>query len=231
MDDNRKIIIFCHNYLVNNWKEIVEDQLNKLLLSGLYSRADEIYYCAYSETNDVYFNFCEIVINYDTLKKITIVRHPENVHEIPTLDLLQSIAKQKKCYILYYHTKGVTSEPNFGDNIKSWRNILEYFNIEEWKDCVEQLKNHDTVGCLYVTNQILAGVEFINYYSGNFWWSKSEYISRLDNIREIYSGDRIIAEKWIGSSYHVWFNFYSVSVTHWYATNFKREDYVKKIND
>ena len=223
MDGDRKIIIFSHNYLVNNWKEIVIDQLNKLVSSGLYTIADEIYYCAYSVNNENYFEFCKLIDNYDSLKKFTIVRHTKNLYEISTLDLLQSIVKQKKCYVLYYHTKGVTAVKNYSvevqKNIVSWRNIMNYYNIEKWKNAINALDvGHDMYGVLY-SNYIIHGTNGspdrnVNFYAGNFWWCTSKHINKLpsaknlDNYKDVESFITSIPHKWANTPFPTAGNIY-----------------------
>ena len=106
------------------------------------------------------------------------------IGEHPTLRQLWEDSLSDSFYIFYFHNKGSTAFPNMfknGADIQQfknyhyWRKYLEWGCIEKWKDCVISLETCDA-----------SGVGFNNtplpHFSGNFWWSKSEYIRKLDNI-------------------------------------------------
>lgn len=210
----KQILVFAHNYIGNNWFEIVNEQLNKLINSGLYYQADKIYYGAYSSNKTQLFRFIELVKTKDVRKKIKIVIHPHNDGEKQTLILLQEVVKNyEDAYVLYYHTKGVTTlqqhtdKPNLDyKNTESWRHVMEYFNIEQWKRCISEFLKHsfvDTVGCLYIGDD---GFPNKYFYAGNFWWSTSKHINRLPDMK--LRDNRMGCELWIGSEPHNWLNLY-----------------------
>lgn len=240
------LLVFAHNYLFNNWENVVREQLDKLVISDLYSSAQEINYCVYSENEKDYENFISILKSYDTKNKINIIRHQNNEHEIETLYFLQNrirdISSEEKSYVLYYHTKGVTSEINHADSkvdmncVTSWRRLLEYFCIELWHKSISVLKDgYDTSGSLYISD---SGQYYHNYYSGNFWWATSDYIKTLPDIKDEYKKQlsinkdlgRMVCEKWIGMSQHRWFSFYSQHLLNIYNTFFDKSLYRNIIN-
>ena len=108
------ILIFSHNYLVGEWETIVTEQLQLLLDTKLYQASTKIHYCVFAYENNAYKKFVNLVIQHDPLNKIQIIRHEENKFEFLTLKLLQDTIKQYKeeAYVLYYHTKGLTSAQN-----------------------------------------------------------------------------------------------------------------------
>ena len=72
--------------------------------------------------------------------------------------------------VLYIHSKGVK---HYGTNIekcvKDWVDMMIYYNIINYKICLNFLNDYDAVG---------VNLKLINcpcHYSGNFWWSKSSY--------------------------------------------------------
>jgi len=226
--NKNKILIFSHNYLVRNWKEVVIEQLEKLKNSELYNNAHYIYYGVYSENDIFYHDFLDIINTYDEHKKINITIYAENNYEMNTLSILQQTVKNyDDCYVLYYHTKGVTSERNHDnvnlDKVKSWRHILEYFNIERWKDCVNSLKNHDICGVLYIGDN---GHPWKNYYSGNFWWGNSDYINKLPLVTKL-EDKRMACELWIGKNNHRWVNLYPMTWGYIYDFYFDPKEYRK----
>lgn len=220
---NNPILIFSHNYLVRDWETIVTEQLQLLLDTKLYQASTKIHYCVFAYENNAYRKFVNLVVQHDPLNKIQIIKHEENKFEFLTLKLLQDTIKQcdKETYVLYYHTKGLTSVQNcynkhegcfdktipsstLHKNAVNWRKCLEYFNIEKWTKCTEALNTFDTAGALYIDS---SGWPFNKYYSGNFWWSKTSYLKNLPDI-DVDCEARIEAELWIGKNTHHWVNFH-----------------------
>lgn len=209
----RPIYIFSHNYLVNNWEEIFIDQLTKLLNSYLYSNADKIFFGVYSPIEYNYLKFTSILAEHDIERKISVVKFEENLDEFTTLSFLQNTICDLNfdVNVLYYHLKGVTSIQNHSDvnvtneAVTSWRNVMEYFLIEKWYNCIEMLYNYDSVGCFWNDEN---HEMYPNMYCGNFWWSKSSHIKNLPKINDI-KNDRMNAERFIGLAKHNWFNMKS----------------------
>jgi hypothetical protein len=59
-----------------------------------------------------------------------------------------------------------------------WRKFLEWGTIEHWIDCVNHLNDSDVVSCNYAPWPM-------KHFSGNYWWSKSEYIKKLPDLRNM----------------------------------------------
>ena len=223
---NYPVSIFSHNYLKNDWVSIIKNQFERVVKSGLYNRCDHYFCGVYSESDEEYYNFLKMVDSYDKDIKVKVVRYTTNKFEYNTLINLQNYCKLNlNGCVLYYHSKG-TSKVIQTDSITSWRDCLEYLNIDNWQKSVDALKtkNYDVVGGLYVTHYVSPKKEYRNYYSGNFWWGDCEYISKLPNLSltyvdTMYNGDmsdhRMACELWIGKGYHRWLNYYSEYVVGW----------------
>ena len=69
----KEILVFAHNYVGNNWYEIVDEQLTKLVDSGLYYQATKIYYGAYSSNQEQLTKFIKLVKSKDVRRKIQII--------------------------------------------------------------------------------------------------------------------------------------------------------------
>ena len=65
--------------------------------------------------------------------------------------------------------KGLTRWGN--PAVDDWRNFMNWSVIEQWKQCVEALKECDAVGPNL-------DMEPWVHFSGNFWWAKSEWIAQ-----------------------------------------------------
>ena len=88
-------------------------------------------------------------------------------------------------YYCYIHLKGLTHP---ADNfVADWKEMLEYFNIDCWRRCVEELKR----------GADMVGVELMEtqppHYSGNFFWCKSHTFEYLPSVVSVPN-----PEFWVG---------------------------------
>ena len=162
----KKIVIFVHICPVGNWRYILNEQMSLIISSGLYNKISKLYYCCIGKK-------CNLVNKF--FKKISKSKNlsyyeNEKIFEIETINsIIKYSKKNKDTYILYLHTKGVTSKANY------WRNLMNYWNIIKHEDCISCLKKgFNTVGI----NLLI----FKNHYSGNFWWANSNYLKKLNLI-------------------------------------------------
>lgn len=224
-----QISVFVHNYLSNNWIEIVTQQTNRLIESGLYKESDKIFYGVYSDSQNSIGLFREIVSQYDIDKKIDIKVFENNNFEFNTLAALQAHCNFNPDGVcLYYHTKGTSRKRDA--IIDSWRECLEYFNIDKWRICVDKIEKEgfDVSGALYVDQFRFLNYIFEKYFSGNFWWSKNSYINKLPSITKLASEDpsnRTIAEMWLGMAEHYWYSQYNISTHSYYEHYFDPKEY------
>jgi hypothetical protein len=148
-------------------------------------------------------------------------------NEFTTLDLIleDSIKFGDSDYILYIHTKGASKQltPNY-DNIKSWRHLMNYFNIEKVKSVfnIFEKTEFNTYGVLY------GDLGRWKLYSGNFWWMKGSYAKTIDSLytkKQI----RFYAETEFVSMGKDWnpYSAYNRTGENHYNIEFKREEYTK----
>jgi len=201
------IYIFIHICTIQNWKDIFEDQIKYLKISGLYEESTHIYIGILGKIDLSYFS---------SYPKLTILYYDVNIelYEIPMINHIANISKKSsfEINILYIHTKGVRRAGN--DNvIWSWRKMMEYFLIMNYKLCIKNLEYYDTLGCNTI-NKHCENIDnvMVNkdknhtyHYSGNFWWSKKSYIEKLPFLQIDMSDKAFIsrykAENWILSEY------------------------------
>ena len=101
---------------------------------------------------------------------------------------LKNFASQNQGYSLYLHCKG-SSRP-FRQSIQDWIDMLEYFCITRFEQCIDELLNgYDAVGCNFKKDADEP------HFCGNFWWANNKYLATLPDID---SDDRIRCEMWIG---------------------------------
>lgn len=224
------IIIVYHCFLINEWKNLIQEQLDRLILSGLYDKCDEIWNTVtlLDVTEDEYKEF---VKKYTKLKFVFGVQNSAEYLGIKKVKEIGNLYDDAK--ILYFHTKGVSNtydnviDRNYCkqkvENIKAWRECLEYYLIDKWKESLDNLKNNDCVG---VTN-------VHGWYWGNFWWANSNYIKRC---REVEHWGRWDYEAWLNNyvegekKFFQWYNFqYNPYLTNLYEEWYKNKKTNKKI--
>jgi hypothetical protein len=121
--------------------------------------------------------------------------------EFFTLGNLKSFCAScaKNTPVGYIHTKGLV---NGFDNpcISDWIDYMLYFVVEQMSSCIKHITDgYDAVGVDWV--------EIPNkHFSGNFWWSSSDYVKSLPDIDPPNfwvngcPSHRHLAEFWIGAN-------------------------------
>jgi len=204
-----KIYGFYFAALIGDWSPIIEEQLTKLYNSPLYKKTNKLYVRVfYNNKNDL--NKFISKLNKDS--KLVLSHTDKNEFEFGTLSLIQSLSKTENFHCYYFHSKGV-SKPHLKENINSWRRYMEYFLIDKHDTCIKELNlGNDAVGVKLRSTPTFLGKESSNkfwwvtaglrkipeHFSGNFWWSKSDFIKKLPNITSLSSRDRHECEFWIG---------------------------------
>lgn len=181
---------------------IIDSQLNKIFSSGLHKHSKIICIVSGHHINQVSnylktFDWIEVVI--------TETKNSENNYEAITLEFLHKFCNiNTHTNVLYFHTKGCStisdSNPNKTPDVKrkrntnSWRNLMDWVCITNWRDRVKELEIYDTTGCRF-------GSGPSPHYSGNFWWAKASYIKTLITPKEYTHpwGERMKCEFWICS--------------------------------
>jgi hypothetical protein len=185
----------------------------------------------YDESNEIHLVVTDINNNQkdkvDSLlgeyQKISLDYTTRNWYEGHALSKVDNIARTyDDCKILYFHTKGVSnkykdliSNDYYNlkvEGIKCWKELMEYFLIDNWKDCIKKLDEYDTVGVNNVNN----------WWWGNFWWSNSKHIKNNKPFNEYFTGSRWGCESWLHeSNYNIenikYYQFYPFSYDPYYS--------------
>jgi hypothetical protein len=201
------IYIFIHICCINDWINIFNEQIDTLKSSGLYEKSTMIYLGILGEINII-----KMEIFNDPKFNIMYIDQRFNLYEIHTINYIKSICDNTNhdINILYIHTKGVRQAGN-SNVTKSWRNMMEFFLINNYNICLNNLTKYDTIGVnavnLYCSNinEISINKKHTYHYSGNFWWTKKSYIDKLEYIELDLTKNsintRYKAENWILSKY------------------------------
>jgi hypothetical protein len=208
--------IYIHICCIHHWAKIFANFIHQIKESGLYELVDEIRCGVLGNDTDAHEDGFQ-----DPKIKILYVYSDLRAFEFPTINRLYEDAQTEDFNVLYLHTKGVTR----GDNtcVKDWVNYMCYFNIYQYETCLELLREHDSIG----VNLQVGVVSHIYplHYSGNFWWSKSSFIRRLDRCeyKEYNSSEYWLTERQIGSHVSLW----NSGKSH-YGDNYGEEEYKDK---
>lgn len=184
------IHVYYHIYSIDGVIPIVEEQLNLIekfidspyILNVGISIADD------NRSTD---KLIEKFYNYQKPNyRIRDIR--SKGHEMTTLELIDKDKNKfaDSDYILYLHTKGASKQnDNQIQTITSWRHLMNYYNIELWKDAVEVFNNstYNTYGVLF------GRAGNWNLYSGNFWWMTGKYAKSI-NLEGVKKRSRYSAE-------------------------------------
>jgi len=207
--ENINLIVY-HIYCINNYLEIATQQLNRLKTSGLYDWCDKLEITCINPKNE----FGDIENLLKDLDKATLNKLTTNQYEYEGINKVWEYSQQYNGKVFYFHTKGVSNNyTNILENTISerkikgvtwWKEIMEYYLIDNWKDCIEKLDKYDQCG---VTNNN-------GWWCGNFWWSNLQYIK--SNKKPNSSSDRWYFEAWLNhlrnpscyEFYHFDFNSY-----------------------
>lgn len=88
--------------------------------------------------------------------------------------------------VLVFHSKGLAHHSDDPHNAaytefeNRWIKCMVNACIHNWRTCVEDLKEHDSVGCHWMANVGVPPVDHI--WGGNFWWATSDFIATLPSF-------------------------------------------------
>jgi len=215
-NNDKMFYIVYHIATINdNWKILTERSYKKIIGSGIL---DDL------NCKKMFISYLGDESNIDPLLKIW--NHPKielknfgsnkERYEFPAMKFIRNLCKDEDCNMLYFHCKGLLHE---NDKIKDWIDMLEYFNIEKYKHCLDKLIDYDMVGCNYYPSiHEISYVEnpfpfYFNFphFSGNYWWTKSSYVNTFKD--ELSETNRFDAEFWIckNSKKNFW-SFYNPGI-------------------
>ncbi len=209
VNTNTKSVCFIHSCNINGNTSI----LKKLLSKISHISFQHVYIVNLGIPLDSTF----------TSTNTTIIQYSDNIHlyEIPTINFMRQFSiNNPGINVLYLHTKGVShnSTPNV---IIDWTDFMLY-SLTEYHDlCSLLLHTYDTVGCNYSSSPY-------PHYSGNFWWSKTDYIKSLKEIP--INALRHDCEWWILTQTQHFFVIHNTGLNH-YHERCLYEQYSKAIHD
>lgn len=181
-----KKYVYIHICCINDWEEVFGHIQGKIKDSGLYNEITEIRCGILAQYKNVVDKKCFS----DPKIKIMFVDNDNRQYERPTLRRMHEDSQKEEFYAFYCHTKGITRKhPIVKRHVRDWVNFMLYFALYKYKEVFEHLETYDCVGVNYQNVPK-------NHYSGNFWWTKSSHLQKLNpDIGPTY----LDPEMWIAS--------------------------------
>lgn len=183
-------LIVYHIFCTGNYLEVVKQQLDRLISTGLYDWSSKIHATCINLSGD----FSEIENLLEQYPKVELYKYTTNDYEYQGIKAVWTYSQNYSGQVLYFHTKGVSNRyVKKGSNevsqrkslgVDIWKELLEYFLIDKFQICLDKLKEVDQVGLTNVNT----------WWWGNFWWAN------LSNVRiqsQPSKGDRWSYEAWL----------------------------------
>jgi hypothetical protein len=228
-----KIKVFSHMVDIGCGNHITREQAALFENTGLLDAADSVNIFAHYEPENYKWlsdrwsdrtnvNFKYYGMYYQQWFELTtVINLQEYVH-----------STTEEFYVLYTMHKSASHGPGGQQNC---RHYLQYWNIENWRECVAKLdEGYETCGAGYLTED--DNVPPYNFYAGNFYWAKASYLRRCrrlktppeNNFEPQFVGQqhhRYDAECWNGSGKPKWYDIHPGPRDRWYLPpEFYRKD-------
>jgi hypothetical protein len=161
--------IFYHCFTKNDYRKRFTRTFDKIKQFGLLEKTEKVFLCL----NGAFDQSLKIDDKVE-------LKHLGEFHpnESLTINFIRKFCSENPdSNILYLHSKGVTKGHN--PPVSHWIDFMEFFLIEKHEDCILDLNAFDAVGVNMKQTPRL-------HFSGNFWWSNSNYISKLDECQDEY---------------------------------------------
>jgi hypothetical protein len=205
---NRPTIGFYHVCMINNYKEIVDEQITLIVGYGIYRHSKEINVVCLGGLKE----FNALKRKYKAYGKFKWHhKHSINEFEFQTIKLLKE--QQGDYYAFYLHTKGV-----FDGRGDHWRQYMNHYNLVKWKEAQAKLKEgYDIVGVKWLNENS----RYPRHFSGNFYHVSSEYVKCLPEIETLNTKDRYQAEFWHGMGLPNYYSMSQIMIDHQNKPDFK----------
>ena len=204
--DKVKPVIFMHVATLHNYQEIIDDVITRLLDSGLIN---DINFINFNVVGDRDINLNKLPYIYHN--KVIITKNGTLLdYELSTIQLISDYIHDTthNIPILYLQTLSVSPYNYKIPGYKDRRELYFYFAINKYKKCLKVLNSYDVCGCNWNKDMTLFK-RYPPHFSGNIWWSNSEYLKTLPNFEWLIDKKNYIldfrhqAEFWIGMNKNV----------------------------
>lgn len=192
-----------HVWCAPGWESMAREQVGRLRRSGLLARTKKLFVsCIVKENGD---EERLLSILGECPAEVVSLKTEGSAFEFPALDYMYEKSQHEDFLFYYFHTKGISYQSvsttdrlflDFNAKIVAWRNMMEYFLMDQWQVAVNVLNaGWDTYGC-YLFPPFRKTM-----YAGNFWWARADYFRSLPRLDDgTRRSNRFMAEEWLLSS-------------------------------
>ena len=190
--------VFYHLACIGNWRDVFADQMAMLSRNGFHSIELSVLGTA-ADMRTVNATCARNEIDARIVLRCADVK----LFETPTLRAIERYARDHEGYVLYLHSKGVSSP---GDANKArWRELMMRELVENWEPCMRRLAHYDAIGVNW------RDMPPLSHFCGNFWYASTAYLRTLADLQSYYdqpryqiwdaiNDKRLGCEFWIGSA-------------------------------
>jgi len=202
----KKLHHFYHIGSSGKWLQPLSEHIHALRRYGLLENLDSINFGIIGPKDNR-----KDVKDYlhKELNDFNIVAEADSGWEQVTINPMHEFSLKNDGYIFYAHTKSSNNHNIFG---AKHRRSMTYFNVVNWKDCVEKLnEGYALAGTHYCQMHLVKDAygnemdipgetrwenikKYDGFFLGNFWWTTTEAIKTLKPCENNYRQD---AEFWI----------------------------------
>ena len=226
MVNNMRKVAFLHIAIMGHYEEVNKEILDCFRDSGLLDELDFLHIGVVGDINKLNLPFEH--------EKFKIVHHGDylGLFEYPTMQAMKDYCTTNDCYALYTANVGVSHDKNRVDYYPGWRLLDLDILIIKYKKCFQALDDgYDACSFEWQDDPC-------KHFSGNCFWTTSEYLKTLPDLSEakeyglkIINSPRHGAEFWIGmkpkikhkSFFQTGYNWRSRPIINWYEEMLKRE--------
>ena len=169
--------LFYHLACMGNWVDVFREQMQLLQQNG-FSNID-MTVLGTTNDRDIVTRVCD---ENNIRSNIIFHSHELTNFETPALLAIEEYARKNEGYVLYLHSKGVSS-PSDETKIK-WRRLMMHELVEKWESCMLQLPNYDVIGVNW------REMNPTSHFCGNFWYASTSYLRRLCDFSSYYENPR-----------------------------------------
>jgi hypothetical protein len=200
--------IFINVATIGRYDKVLIELCKRVVDSGLYDASESVFLVLNGDKSLFDASLSAQYIKDRSKFQVDHASTSVESCEFPTLQRIWDFCQSEDSLVLYLHTKGVTRPET--QSISDWVDYLTYFNIDKWTDRVSELQQSSCTGVNLSGNPADLDTHPSTWgygkapmhYSGNFWWSKSEHITRLTSP-DLWLPDknylrwRVMAEMWV----------------------------------
>lgn len=204
-----KIVYFA--YLIpDKWKSIVLEQLESLFLVSSLYEASQIYISAIDDTPEqTEINTLRNIISskYNKIQLVNI--YLNNVYEYPGIKTIYELSSDDEHeYLLYFHSKGMTS------NHHETRKKLFDYTIKNYELIITEMEKNLEID----TASAIPSINGFGYF--NFFWARSSYVNKYcikpETTPTFLKYDRFSWEMWLGNHFSMKKNVVTYSPVFYY---------------